>query len=280
MVKKKGNKENLSPIMKRMITVSLLVPFVLSVLIVGSPMVEMMVLVVGILLSWEWAKIVPSKKPEVYMGSYIFTLVAAICFPREWAVLAMVITTLFVYCKAKGEGKRGLLTLGVPYISLGLGCLVWYYQAAGLLFLLWLLFVVWGMDSGGYLVGSKLKGPKLMPKVSPNKTWSGLVGGLIFSAIGGSLIVWYTSYMYKDVALMFVNNQEYARDLLGVYVYLGLIAIVFGFISQVGDLIESAIKRNVKVKDSSNLIPGHGGVFDRIDALMFVAPFAYLWFIW
>ncbi len=169
---------------------------------------------------------------------------------------------VFVGYKAKGENKRFLLVLGVPYISLGLASLMWLYQEGGLYFLLWLLFVVWGMDTGGYLVGSKLKGPKLMPKISPNKTWSGLIGGLLFSVLGGSLVIWYAG-----------NFEE-------VYIIMAVWALIFGFISQVGDLVESAIKRNVGVKDSSALIPGHGGVFDRIDALIFVAPFAYLWLVW
>lgn len=269
----------LSPLMKRLITAFLLVPFAISVLIVGSPLFEICLILVGILLAWEWASMVPSKDKVFYLGAYAFVVAVVVGFPKGWSLVIIALTTAYVFWKSKGEERRALLTLGVPYISIGIGALTWFYQEAGVVFFLWLLFVVWGMDTGGYVVGCTLKGPKLMPKISPNKTWSGLIGGLLFSVIFGSVIVWYVKSSYADVAISLSSYNEYASIFTGVYIIMGVLAMLFGFISQIGDLVESAIKRKVGVKDSSSLIPGHGGVFDRIDALIFVAPFAYLWFV-
>lgn len=271
--------KKMSSLMKRIITAFFLVPFVISVLVVGSPMFEIFVFLLGILLAWEWANMVPNKNNGFYLGAYAFAVAVLIYSPQIWGLITVLFTSIFVYYKSKNEERRFLLTLGVPYISLGLASLVWIYQDIGMLFFLWLLLVVWGMDTGGYIVGTTVKGPKLMPKVSPNKTISGLIGGLVFAAIAGSLVIFYVEYMYKDVGMMFISKKEYFFAFKGIYIVMSILAIILGFISQVGDLVESAIKRSVGVKDSSNLIPGHGGVFDRIDALIFVAPFLYVLFL-
>ncbi|MDR1694302.1 MAG: phosphatidate cytidylyltransferase [Lactobacillaceae bacterium] len=273
-----ANPSKMNSLTKRTITALILVPFVLSVLIVGNPMFEICVVLLGFLLAWEWANMIPSKNKDLYLASYSFAVVVLVEYPKIWGFIIVALITAFVFIKARKEKKRFLLTLGVPYISIGLACLCWIYQDVGILFFLWVLFVVWGMDTGGYMVGSTLKGPKLMPKVSPNKTISGLIGGLVFAVLAGSLVVWYVESTYADVALNYISDKEYLFIFKGVYVIMGLLAMLFGFISQMGDLVESAIKRNVGVKDTSGLIPGHGGVFDRIDALIFVAPFVYLWF--
>ena len=120
------------------------------------------------------------------------------------------------------------------------------------------MFVVWGVDIGGYIVGSTVKGPKLAPKISPNKTWSGLLGGILLAV----------AVSYGVMVLFKVSPQ--------VSAYYLIMAGIIAAIAQVGDLIESYIKRRLNLKDSSNLIPGHGGIFDRIDGLIFAAPFAYL----
>lgn len=98
------------------------------------------------------------------------------------AVAAVVAgASLLVWFKARGEERRNLLTLGVPYISVGIGSLIWLFGTVGFVTTLWFLIMVWCVDIGGYVVGCNLKGPKLAPKISPNKTWSGLIGGVVFS---------------------------------------------------------------------------------------------------
>lgn len=274
-----GSLDKLSSLNKRIITAIILIPFVISVLAVGNPLVDISLLLLGILLAWEWSNMVPSKDKNFYFGAYTFALSVLMFSPKIWGLVIVLLVAVFTYIKSKGEEKRCLLTLGVPYISVGVASLSWIYSDIGLLFFLWLMFVVWGMDTGGYVVGSTLKGPKLMPKVSPNKTISGLIGGLLFACLFGSLVVYYFDSRYEEVVLAFLTPKEYGFAIKGIYIVMGVLAMIFGFISQMGDLVESAIKRKVGVKDSSNLIPGHGGVFDRIDALIFVAPFVYVWFL-
>ena len=120
----------------------------------------------------------------------------------------------------------------------------------------WLILVVIASDVAGYFAGRILGGPKFWPRVSPKKTWTGTIAGwLLAGAIGGYLGV-------------FLG--------LGWHWNFALISAVLAFAGQMGDIAESAIKRHMNVKDSSNLIPGHGGVLDRFDALIAVSALAYL----
>jgi phosphatidate cytidylyltransferase len=119
------------------------------------------------------------------------------------------------------------------------------------------LMVAWFSDTAGYFVGKSLGGPKLYPSVSPNKTWSGAIGGLIGSSLGAALAhFWY----------------------LGEHLPLGrgiLAAILAGAFGQAGDLCESLMKRSAGIKDSGGMLPGHGGILDRLDAMMFSALALY-----
>ena len=103
--------------------------------------------------------------------------------------LALVLATAVAVYKSRGEKRRGLLVLGVPYITLGLGCLVWLYLLTGMAGMFWYFLLIWCVDVGGYAFGTTIKGPKLAPKISPNKTWAGLIGGMLlataFSAVYG-----------------------------------------------------------------------------------------------
>ena len=131
---------------------------------------------------------------------------------------------------------------------------MWIYYITAF-HILCFVIIVWATDIGGYIVGKSLKGPKLAPKISPNKTWSGLLGGMALA----SFCSW--GYLY----LFGINDWR-----------LAIAGAIVAVIEQIGDLVESAIKRHLKIKDSSTLIPGHGGVFDRIDGLIFTAPFVFL----
>ena len=116
-----------------------------------------------------------------------------------------------------------------------------------------LLFITYGMDTGAWLIGKNFGKTKLWPSVSPNKTLEGLIGGMVFSGIlGGGA--------FHLVFGEFTIVQFFIFCLLGT-------------ISQLGDLLQSRMKREVGIKDSSKLIPGHGGVFDRVDSLFFLTPF-------
>lgn len=131
-----------------------------------------------------------------------------------------------------------------------------YYQGG---YLILAIFVsIWFCDSGAYFIGSAYGLHKLMPRVSPKKSWEGAVAGFVFAVAG--------MIAFKSFAMDFLSMQNAAA--------LGIIVGIFG---QVGDLVESLIKRDANVKDSSSLIPGHGGIFDRFDSLLFTAPIVYLY---
>ena len=130
-------------------------------------------------------------------------------------------------------------------------------QFGGVL-VLWMMIVIWSMDTGAYFAGKNIGGPKMSPKISPNKTWSGLIGGAIAAILIGGI---YGFYMQDQNISLFSD----ATILL-------LLSGLFAILSQMGDLAESAVKRKFSVKDSGSIIPGHGGVMDRVDGVLFVAP--------
>ncbi|MCR4376597.1 MAG: phosphatidate cytidylyltransferase [Rhodospirillales bacterium] len=178
----------------------------------------------------------------VYFGGWPFTglvgLVAVI-LALEWARMV-------------GQ-HPAWLALGVVYIALACWAL-WRLRLDpewGRMTLFWLLAVVWGADTGGFAFGMAFRGPKLAPAISPNKTWSGFMGGTLVAALGGWAMV---TYMKGEAGLEIV-----------------LFSALIGVASQMGDLFESWIKRRFGVKDSGAIIPGHGGLFDRVDGLVAAA---------
>ncbi len=260
MVKSKTKeKSKLNSFIKRVATSLVLIPVVIACVILGYPTLFLLALLGAALLSWEWVSMVPNSRPIFYAMCYFFVaMVAVLMKPIIVPAFVMIVAFTIAFCKSKGENHRKLLLLGIPYIACGIGSIVSIYTAYGPYIVLWFMFVVWGVDIGGYFVGTTVKGPKLAPKISPNKTWSGLLGGVLLAIL--------ISY---GVMLLFKVNAQ-------VSVYYLVLAGIIAVIAQVGDLVESYIKRHLGVKDSSNLIPGHGGIFDRIDGLIFAAPFAYL----
>lgn len=276
----KPKTKKMGSLAKRTLAALVMLPVVIGTLWAGYPFVDVLTLVVGALLAWEWANMVPNRNPSTYTTAYIVSLaVSLLVYNAAMISSAIVLVSLYVWLKAKNEQRRVLLTLGVPYISVGIGSLLWIYHDVftyhpyNFYMTLWFFIMVWAMDIGGYIIGSNVKGPKLAPKISPNKTWSGLIGGIVF-AVAASMIYFYLLSL-PGIIRIDVRTQTFFAVMGGI----------IAAISQIGDLIESAIKRKLGIKDSSNLIPGHGGVFDRIDGLIFAAPFVYwlfaygLWYL-
>lgn len=274
MAKSETTIENKSTALKqRIIAALIMLPVVIGTLWFGYPYVDILTLIVGVLLSYEWATMVPSRKPLIYLGAYVLPLsVALFVYTTHAIVLTIIFTTLFVFLKSRKENENLLLILGVPYISIGIGSLMWMYHDIlayapyNFYMTLWFLLMVWSMDVGAYVVGTTVKGPKLAPKISPNKTWSGLIGGLILAAF------------ISDLFFLTLSHYKIIGSDLNTQIFFSCLGSFIAGISQIGDLIESAIKRHLNLKDSSKLIPGHGGIFDRIDGLIFAAPFVYFIF--
>ncbi len=133
------------------------------------------------------------------------------------------------------------------------------YSNGGLI-IISIFITLWMTDSAAYFIGSAIGKHKLFPRVSPNKSWEGAIAGFIFAVI--------TLVVLKTFMLDFL-------DWVDIIVF----GVIIGIFGQVGDLIESLVKRDAGVKDSSNIIPGHGGIFDRFDSLLFSAPIIYLYLI-
>lgn len=181
-------------------------------------------------------------------------LLAAVWFGFPWVDLAAAIAAPIMIL----EWTR--LTRGAPTLRL----LAWTYGLAALVALLWLrhqpvhgretivwlLACIWATDIGAYFVGRAAGGAKLAPTISPGKTWSGLVGGMAWAAVTSAAV----GYAFG----------------LGETIALAVIGAVLAVVGQCGDLLESAAKRRAGVKDSGRLIPGHGGLLDRIDGLIAV----------
>lgn len=146
----------------------------------------------------------------------------------------------------------GFILLSVFYVGLGFHYLI-ETRHAGLEFIVYCLLVVWTTDSGAYFVGRKFGKNKLWPEISPKKTIEGFVGGIL-------------------IAVVFAIAMQLIYPFMDSYVQLIFVTIIASIIGQMGDLVESAIKRHYGVKDSGNILPGHGGILDRFDSLLFVVP--------
>jgi phosphatidate cytidylyltransferase len=186
----------------------------------------------------------------VWLGGLAFYLVviaAMVGLAIEWLRL----------CRRTRRWGR-LRPAGLAYVLLGGLALLWLRAdpVVGRVDILFLLAVVWAGDIGAYLVGRWMGGARLAPRVSPGKTWSGAIGGLLVAVAVGL----FAAHLLSDAA----GWRAIA------------IAVVLNVVAQSGDLLESFVKRRLEVKDSGHLIPGHGGLFDRLDSLLAAAPVAAL----
>lgn len=146
----------------------------------------------------------------------------------------------------------GFILLSAFYVGLGFHYFI-ETRFIGVEFVIFVLLVVWTTDSGAYFVGRKFGKHKLWPEISPKKTVEGFVGGIV-------------------IAVLFAIAMQLIYPFAQGWVQLILVTIVASIVGQMGDLVESAIKRHYGVKDSGNILPGHGGILDRFDSLLFVVP--------
>lgn len=196
--------------------------------------------------------LIPLSLGLLYMGpptSLIFGGLVSLCLFIEWGFLC--VKNPFPLWK-----KFFFVLFGTLYLSIATYWLIPYLMfAEGWKFLFWLLFLVWSTDTASYVGGRLLGGPKLAPAISPNKTWAGFIGGIV----GGTIVGYFTALWL----------------LPGIFSLHSIILLVL--IAQGGDLLESQAKRWSRVKDSSPLIPGHGGFLDRLDSLIAVSFALAVW---
>ncbi|MBT3360026.1 MAG: phosphatidate cytidylyltransferase [Rhodospirillales bacterium] len=236
-------------------------PPTLAAIHFGSPYFEVFVAVGCAVLIWEWGRLCGRKAASIEVTVAGLCLIGAVLTAGlghfdlgfaalgAGAVLAGVAASLFG--RAEASAGAPWLSAGVLYIGIPVLSLVWLRDAAGRDAVYWLFALVWATDTGAYAFGRMIGGPKLLPRVSPKKTWAGLIGGIICAGGVGA-------------AFAFGIGQAAFWPLA---VYSGFLAIV----AQSGDLFESWVKRRFGVKDSGAIMPGHGGLLDRVDGLMAVA---------
>ena len=177
-----------------------------------------------------------------------------------------------VFIKDSTIEKMGYTALSSFYPTLVLLFLTLInHLGAYALFALVMVFATsYSTDTMAYLVGSKFKGKKLCPTISPNKTVSGAIGGVIGGILGGIL----TYYAFKWLKISPFELQSEVNAII----FIVMTGIVFSVVTQLGDLFESFLKRNLGVKDMGSLLPGHGGILDRVDGLMFVSLFVFIFY--
>lgn len=226
------------------------------------PLFPMLLALMGAGLSWEWDSMLMKQVSEKAVWLTVLSSVCAFVAPTNplLALWMVVLGTLFLLLKYSGAVA---LAFGALYICLPIVALNYIYyinDSISVELVVWLIFIVWATDTGAYFVGSTVKGPKIAPKISPNKTWSGLCGGM-----GAAVLVTFVLSRFMEF-----NSVGFLMGL----------AAVLAVVAQVGDFFESFIKRSLKIKDSSNMIPGHGGLFDRVDGLLFASvALAFLLFV-
>jgi phosphatidate cytidylyltransferase len=247
----------------RIISAIILAPLVVWAVYFGSPVYDLIILGAVVIMAWEWRRICTEQqfdKAGVVLAVVVAGATVLASFQQAGpAVILVCIGALVLWPIIVGSEKgssiwtiAGVLAIGFAGISLilirGIG--------DNWLIAIWFLIAVWTTDIAAFFVGRAVGGPKLAPKISPGKTWSGLIGG-IAGAVGWSAIwaLW--------------TGAEQAGSLA----FLGAVIAIF---AQIGDLGVSRVKRRYGVKDTGTLIPGHGGLLDRVDGIIGAAPVALL----
>jgi len=268
--------------MKRILTAAILIPVVLLLIFVSPrwPLLLMAaIFVVAALALWEYlglADAMGAKTPRIVVIVCLAILLAAV-FRRPdlmAPVTGCLALALLILCTFRSPINRVLpdtaySVFGLLYIGLSMSTIyLLSSQDNGPALLLFLLLVVWAGDIAALYVGRAFGRRMLAPKLSPNKTWEGTL-----ASVAGSILI--------AVLLVFgggILSAQGMEILLypGSYLHWIGLAVLLNIAAQLGDLVESAIKRGAGVKDSGRLLPGHGGVLDRIDALLLAAP--VLWY--
>jgi phosphatidate cytidylyltransferase len=227
--------------------------------------------VAAIIVMWEWTTLVAGDDRRSVLMTGIVAVALAVALAASsvgandkihdlrLAAAPIVLAMGMLACAAIAPRARGFwVAAGVPYAgAMGLAPIVLRSDAAlGFVAMIFLFAIVWATDIAAYFVGRAVGGPKLAPRLSPNKTWSGSIGGIAGAVLAAVLVVQFSA--------------------VGTFVAATLVAIALSIAVQIGDLAESAIKRRFGAKDAGSLIPGHGGLMDRLDGFVAAAVLACL----
>jgi phosphatidate cytidylyltransferase len=292
--------------MKRVATAIVLIPIVLVlVLRAPVPLLAAVVAVVAIVSLREYAALVrhhqihPFSRIVYGFAALAFAAIAAqtgstylvateqMLFGLSAAVVVIAFLLLAVAMRreslATGLPAAAAATFGFIYIVVPLAMIVQLrQQGSGAFLILYLLIVVWIGDTAAYYTGRALGRHKMAPRVSPGKTWEGAVGSFVGAIAAGTLVFAYSAQISSGLisAGLLRPGQAYTPPQIPPLWQFALLSAVINVAAQAGDLAESLIKRGAGVKDSGALLPGHGGMLDRIDALLFAAPVLWYYAAW
>ena len=217
----------------------------------------LLLVVAGVLMQGEWGDLVGAAPEQRRLAMFAASVPLALLCPLaagvSWTAFTLMAAAFFFVALVTRSGR---LALGIPYVCVPVMALLFLRDQApanyGLLLAFWSLALVWATDVGAYFAGRAIGGPKLAPRVSPSKTWAGLAGGVLAALILGFIL-----HRFEQLPIQLAAAS-------------GLLAVA----AQLGDLLESGMKRRAGVKDSGTLLPGHGGVMDRLDGVVAAAPLA------
>ncbi|MBX3478602.1 MAG: phosphatidate cytidylyltransferase [Brevundimonas sp.] len=236
-----------------------LAPLAVFAVWLGGPWILGVMLAACVLLAVEWARMSARMAWKPMFGAVAAALAASVAMAHAADLSFGLVMMVFGACLAGLFARtRGLSAVdaayGVLYIGWPAVLMIWLRDGTSAVGFYWVTLafaVTWAADIAAYLVGSAVGGPKLWPRFSPNKTWSGFIGGLVAATLAG--------------VLMTALPDSGAPG----PIWSGLLGLAGGLAAMAGDLWESALKRRFGVKDAGALIPGHGGLLDRVDGLMF-----------
>lgn len=254
----------------RVISAIIGLPLVIGVLLLGGKLLYLFVFLLSVTGLYEYYKAFSNtdNKPIPWVG-YVITIIYYILIffnlinyinISALIFIALLLVFLDIIKREYNIINAAITVLGIIYVPLLFSSLIFIYNDVNGKLLVWLPFLTaWFSDTGAYFIGSYFGKKKLCPSLSPKKTVEGALGGIIISALLSALI-----------GVIF-NNIEYE---MGIYHFV-IIGLICGITSIIGDLFASSIKRFSHLKDYSNLIPGHGGILDRFDSILFTAPTVY-----
>jgi len=245
----------------RVVTAAVLIPVVLWVTVLGGWWFQILVLFLALLLAKELVDNVIAERGSVFslltaalfLGSGLLSIYGYVLTGLSFGVIGAVV---FIATAGLRGARAAIFAGGIVFGNSAVVGLIALRsgQEFGLIAVLWLFGVVWSADTLAYFSGRLIGGPKLAPTISPNKTWAGFIGGIIGAAVAGFVVT-----RAVDVGS--------GNTVIALSVFAAIVA-------QAGDLQESWAKRQLGIKDSGRLLPGHGGIWDRLDALIGVSIFA------
>ena len=254
---------DLARIPLRFISAAVLAPPVVAALLLGPPYSDVLVLAAGGIMAWEWARLCGDGRLGVAGVLAIAAVAGTIAvaslalYPAAAGLAAAGALAALVIALRDARAAALWLGFGVAYLAAACVSFLWlrHLPGEGLALIVWLVAAVWATDTGAYLIGSTVGGPRLAPRISPKKTWAGLLGGMASAGLVGLICGALLETLPAALALPHWS-------------VLGLVSLLLALVEQGGDLLESGLKRHFGVKDASDIIPGHGGLLDRVDGLL------------